>query len=279
VASIALISRQHSRGIRRFGRMRGLLPSALLPLLIPSVIATAQPQQRAADSNGKDDPKLVEATLGMEAAHASWQRSDEEYRRFRAAGGVSELEIQEFAAFVAELKYRAIESALVVQSLGGNVGDQKGEPPERDAGKDSADTKEFGRAKALAEVAEREPTREEKTALLDRQLDEFDPELAAAFGQDPTQGGSTAGGGGGGARTDGGKAGGTQPGGQNARYEPGRGPAVVKDIPLPEYEDKGRGDESDDDEVARQLREAAERESDPELKKRLWEKYKEYKDR
>ena len=37
------------------------------------------------------------------------------------------------------------------------------------------------------------------------------------------------------------------------------------------------GDGSDDDVVARQLREAAEKETDPELRKRLWEEYRHYK--
>ncbi len=36
-------------------------------------------------------------------------------------------------------------------------------------------------------------------------------------------------------------------------------------------------DGSDDDVVARQLREAAEKETDPELKKKLWEEYRRYK--
>ncbi len=36
-------------------------------------------------------------------------------------------------------------------------------------------------------------------------------------------------------------------------------------------------DGSDDDVVARQLREAAERETDPELKEKLWEEYRRYK--
>lgn len=39
----------------------------------------------------------------------------------------------------------------------------------------------------------------------------------------------------------------------------------------------GIPDGSDDDVVARQLREAAEKESDPELRKKLWEEYKKYK--
>lgn len=37
------------------------------------------------------------------------------------------------------------------------------------------------------------------------------------------------------------------------------------------------GDGRDDDIVARQLREAAERETDPELRERLWDEYREYK--
>jgi DNA-directed RNA polymerase subunit K/omega len=36
-------------------------------------------------------------------------------------------------------------------------------------------------------------------------------------------------------------------------------------------------DGSDDDVVARQLREAAEKETDPELKEKLWEEYRKYK--
>ena len=37
------------------------------------------------------------------------------------------------------------------------------------------------------------------------------------------------------------------------------------------------GDGSDDDIVARQLREAAEKETDPELREKLWEEYRRYK--
>ena len=41
--------------------------------------------------------------------------------------------------------------------------------------------------------------------------------------------------------------------------------------------DRGRTDTEDDDIVARQLREAAENETDPELKEKLWKEYEEYK--
>lgn len=54
--------------------------------------------------------------------------------------------------------------------------------------------------------------------------------------------------------------GGTDPSKQTARDQP-----------------SGVPDGSDDDVVARQLREAAEKETDPELKKKLWEEYKKYK--
>jgi len=48
---------------------------------------------------------------------------------------------------------------------------------------------------------------------------------------------------------------------------PGSGRNIPEDIP----------DGSDDDVVARQLREAAEKETDPELREKLWEEYRRYK--
>ena len=47
----------------------------------------------------------------------------------------------------------------------------------------------------------------------------------------------------------------------------GKDPRVPPDV----------GDGRDDDVVARQLREAAEKEQDPELRRRLWEEYRRYK--
>ena len=45
----------------------------------------------------------------------------------------------------------------------------------------------------------------------------------------------------------------------------------------PSRTDQRRRDYEDDDIVARQLREAAENETDPELKEKLWKEYEEYK--
>jgi hypothetical protein len=56
--------------------------------------------------------------------------------------------------------------------------------------------------------------------------------------------------------------------GSRGKAKPGAASEVPDNIP----------DGSDDDVVARQLREAAEKESDPELKRKLWEEYRRYKD-
>lgn len=58
-------------------------------------------------------------------------------------------------------------------------------------------------------------------------------------------------------------------GGPGGRGQPHAGPK----FPAP----AGTPDGKDDDVVARQLREAAETEQDPELRKRLWEEYRKYK--
>ncbi|AOS96980.1 hypothetical protein AUP74_01544 [Microbulbifer aggregans] len=61
---------------------------------------------------------------------------------------------------------------------------------------------------------------------------------------------------------------GMQTAGRKGEFEHGGSPSVVPaDIP--------KGD--DDDVVARQIREAAMRESDPELREKLWEEYRKYK--
>lgn len=61
--------------------------------------------------------------------------------------------------------------------------------------------------------------------------------------------------------------------------EPGAGPGVRKDDTAARRESRpGATGGCDDDVVARQLREAAEAETDPETRRRLWEEYEKYKD-
>ncbi len=132
-----------------------------------------------------------------------------------------------------------------------------------------------------------ERTLEERTAELDaslgRSLGEFDDlllreqERVKASKPDAGDGGGSSSGGGGmasAAGDDGAEQTGAEGGQQTSsrdtdRGRPGRsGPSSAPpDTP----------DGSDDDVVARQLREAAEKETDPELKKKLWEEYRKYK--
>lgn len=65
--------------------------------------------------------------------------------------------------------------------------------------------------------------------------------------------------------------------GTSEQYEPGAGPGVSKGEDLPEFVSKDIPDGSDDDVVLKQLREAAEAETDPALKEELWNEYKRYK--
>jgi hypothetical protein len=140
-----------------------------------------------------------------------------------------------------------------------------------------------------------EQTLDEQIAVLDAELfsglGEFDEmllrEQERVRAEAPVSGAAGGGGGGGGSGVadlaegaegspgpDGGF--GTEADGGEGNYGAGAGPGaqrqdgrqgVPPDIP----------DGSDDDVVARQLREAAEKETDPELKKKLWEEYRKYK--
>ena len=60
-------------------------------------------------------------------------------------------------------------------------------------------------------------------------------------------------------------------------FEPGAGPGVEKKGKMPDFKTGDVADGSDDDVVARQLREAAEVETDRLLKEQLWVEYKKYK--
>jgi hypothetical protein len=141
--------------------------------------------------------------------------------------------------------------------------------------------------------AESPVTGDEAAAALDHELDgaldEFDRQMseemqrlaeeAANAEQESSQ--STGGGAGSGPGSSGGAAGGstsddggsTEDGGDSSGAAGGSGPGGTESGRVPE----DVGDGSDDDIVARQLREAATAEEDPELREKLWEEYRRYK--
>lgn len=222
--------------------------------------------------------------------YAAMVSAEHEYRAQRERGALNEREADEYAAYVARLYRRVAEDCRSVQQAGISLPADVVCP-----------TLVAVPMPAGIELAT-EQTRGEVTGALDAELmaglGEFDEMLlreqervkASAPRTDTgngggggASGGDTEGGSGDagegmqtegeaavkraadGGTTGGGRGGGAAPPGSWNR--PGGSGGQPEDIP----------DGSDDDVVARQLREAAEKETDPELKKKLWEEYRKYK--
>lgn len=223
--------------------------------------------------------------------HAALTSAESDYRRQRRSGTLRGAEASDYAAYVARLQRRVLEDcaqlARLPEPLAGDlpcpatppavvqsaVIDQQAEQThaERIAGLDAELTAVLGE---YDEMLLRE--QERIKAATPRQ--EADGGAGGGSGQatgGPDGGTAAAGQSGaaadsergspGGAETD---AGDVRPGAGSGAGRPARGgPGPPPDIP----------DGSDDDVVARQLREAAEKETDPELRKKLWEEYRKYK--
>lgn len=245
---------------------------------------------------GKDADKklrMAEEISNLQAADAAWRHYDTKFRELRKQDQSSQSEILEFAEFVADLKRQVIEGCEAVRVLGGD-GNQHGvdcvkleDEPESKKGGTSTNVK-------------RKPTREEKTALLTSRLkkleSDFDGiilEQQAKIRGEQEQGISQSNGGWASGFDDTSEANETAGGGILAdgaieesisksepieqEYEPGAGPGVKKQGKIPDFKIEDVGDGSDDDVVARQLREAAESETDQLLKEQLWNEYRKYK--
>jgi hypothetical protein len=216
--------------------------------------------------------------------HAAMVAAEQDFHERRQSGSLNGTEAADYAAYVARLHRRVAEDCVALTAAGitqpPDLGCASSQPPLP--------------APAAIDLAG-EQTLDEQIAVLDAELfsglGEFDEMLlreqerikAEAPMSDAAGGG---GGGGGSGDADPGEgaegASGSENGfgtatvGGEGSYGAGAGPGaqqqggrqgVPPDIP----------DGSDDDVVARQLREAAEKETDPELKKKLWEEYRKYK--
>ena len=241
------------------------------------------------DADGKI--RLDKAIEDLQATYSVWQSNDAEFREMRKQDQLSKIDIREFASFVAGLKRQVIEGCEAVRKLGGDAGLHGVDCIKLE---DDAESKKGGAFK----IIERELTRDEKKALLEKQMGkliaDFDglllrhqEKLKIEQAENQSRGSRDSDafdkseekqttGAGVPAVADmeeqGSKSGTIQ---QTA--EPGSGPGVEKQGDMPDFKTEDIGDGSDDDVVARQLREAAETETDPILKKQLWEEYKKYK--
>jgi len=226
--------------------------------------------------------------------HAAMVAAERDYHAQRQRGSLSGTEAADYAAYIARLHRQVAEDCVALGDAGRPL------PP--DLGCPELPARVLAPA-AIDQAAEQTP--EEHVAALDAELfsglGEFDEMLlreqqrvrAATPMPDAAGGGA----GGPGAGTEGGSAEGTgQAGGDAAESgiaaTPGAGPEHETGGRTshgvgagPGTQRQGGGpdtppdipDASTDDVVARQLREAAEKETDPELKKKLWEEYRKYK--
>jgi hypothetical protein len=240
----------------------------------------------------------------MRLDHAAWVAADRDFRARRESGALRGAEASDYAAYVARLQRHVAEDCAALAHAGVPAPDDMSCP--RFA------VTAVTRSAAIDQAAEQ--SRDERIAGLDVELAsglaDFDELLlreqervkAAAPRSAPGGGtGNGAGeGGSGGDGSAGGDAGsagegrntgetgaggvsaasGTRPqaGGSADRSSSGAGGGPVKTPRTgATRQPPGIPDGSDDDVVARQLREAAEKETDPELQKKLWEEYRKYK--
>ncbi len=218
--------------------------------------------------------------------HAAMVSSEQDFHARQRRGSLNAIEASDYAAYVARLHRLVAEDCAALAEIGPPPPPELGCPPQAPV---------FLAPAAIDQAGER--TVDEQIAVLDAELlgglGDFDEMLlreqervraatpatdaadatgasgAAAGGADPADaagedgredaesGGQLAGGNPASSGSDRGAGGRRQGGGQG----------VPRDIP----------DGSDDDVVARQLREAAEKETSPALREKLWEEYRKYK--
>ncbi len=233
--------------------------------------------------------------------YAALRAAEDDYRAQREFNGLDGAEAADYAAYVARLQRRVFEDCQLVIRSGSPFPEDLPCPVIVPPVTQSADIS-----------TQEELTLAEQVAAMDQQLSaglgEYDEKLlreqerikaATPNKNSDSGGGGGSGSGAGGDGADGGSATGSQQGdsnndGQNAGGAAGGNQDGARsggrETGGPVDSSSGSGDAgsdqdqpadipdgSDDDVVARQLREAAEKETDPELKAKLWEEYRRYK--
>jgi hypothetical protein len=234
--------------------------------------------------------------------YAAFRAAEDDYRQQRQFNGLDGADAADYATYIARLQRRVFEDCQAVIHAGSSLPEDLPCLVQRQATTKSADI-----------ATQTEQTPQEQIAALDRMLNaglgEYDEKLLreqerikAATPNDNSDAGGDGGAGDGsegeGSEGEGSEGeaseGGAEGEGQDAGGSPGGNRAGDQSDDQrsggPEDGSTGSGDQgsdrdqpsdipdgSDDDVVARQLREAAEKETDPELKAKLWEEYRRYK--
>jgi hypothetical protein len=216
--------------------------------------------------------------LRLRSDYAAMVSAEDDFRSRRARGTLNGNEAADYAAYVAGLHRRVAEDCVAMTDNGMTI------PADLSCPDFPA---EFIAPAAIDQTSEQTAT--EATATLDSELfaglGEFDEMLlreqervkAAAAQASAGSGGGGGGSSGSGDASDAGESGPAESAaGNESRYGEGAGPGSPRST-ANSSAPPGTPNGSDDDVVARQLREAAEKETDPELKKKLWEEYRKYK--
>jgi hypothetical protein len=235
--------------------------------------------------------------------YAAFRAAEDDYRQQRQFNGLDGADAADYATYIARLQRRAFEDCQAVIHAGSSLPEDLPCPVQGQATTKSADI-----------ATQTEQTPQEQVAALDRMLNaglgEYDEKLLheqerikAATPNDNSDaggdGGAGDGGAGDGSQGEGSEGEGSEgEGSEGEGQETGGSPAGNRTGDQsgdqrsggPEDGSTGSADQgsdsdqpsdipdgSDDDVVARQLREAAEKEADPELKAKLWEEYRRYK--
>ena len=249
--------------------------------------------------------QLTEALAELHASDVEWRQNEAEFRQLRRKKTESNKDpaVEEFAEFVATLHRKMLEACQAYRTLGGDpdrLGFKCRLPEEKPASEQGSPQTE-----QAAQPGQPAQTDMEKMASIEdplsKSLNEFDlwqqekqEKLQEIVASKKSEGGPPGASG----RKEKGEGGNTQsePSGAQARSggsstsgrgaggvaaqrrmaEAGVAPGVEKQAKtIPRRTGGGGG--SDDDVVARQLREAAEREQDPVMKEKLWDEYRKYK--
>jgi len=249
-----------------------------------------------------------ESVAQLRLDHAAWSAAEDDYRYQREFGGLNGVEASEYAAYVARLQRRVFEDCQAVLASGSSIPGDLPCPEFEPAVTQSADI--FTREERTAEeqVAALDEMLIAGLGEYDERLLREQERIKAATPNDHSGSGGEGdgmgagmGGAGGGADGSGdgdasgntngeadGQSGSNSGGAAGSTDKTGTTGGQPEGGPVDSSEGSGDtgsdskqpedvGDGSDDDVVARQLREAAEKETDPELKAKLWEEYRRYK--
>jgi len=280
-------------------KIRVLLRMGCLVTVISSVYGTAAV---AAEDNA---PQTKEALSDLQASDSAWQENDRIFRTMRQENSSSAVDVEEFAGFVALLRRQMLEDCQRFRDLGGepiryglDCGLEPGESPALAAAIPDATNTQTEQEKFESLENELRAVEIELDNLFLRKREELQSRSrpAAASGAITADPGSGAG-----ARGSeaGARAAAADPRKQGTGAEAGlSGPPAAAASSGRKISERGAGTAGkdrvesygkladspsdiptgdDDDVLARQLREAAEKESDPLLRKKLWDEYQKYK--